>query len=80
MTYYFVIWTSDDGESYLGKFTKEELEKLLNDKHWGNIVIEDPSDQHYQYINLSEQSKMYIIKGQAIIPKPLKIVERMEVE
>ena len=74
---YFTIRTSEDGDVYIEKLSKHEIEKRLAERYWGNIIIDMvPSDRS---VNLLEQAKMYIIKGESITPKSIEVVTRFEV-
>jgi len=74
---YFVIHNGD-GDTTVNSFTKEELEKRLAEKHWGDDIqfLDDmpiQSDTNYW------ETKFLIIKGDIVVPKPIEVVKLYEV-
>lgn len=73
---YFVLSTGSDGP-HLAFFTKEELEKNLAEKYWGDEieVVTDVEQIHLE----SGHYKMLIIKGESIKPAQVEVVTKYEV-
>jgi hypothetical protein len=78
MEEYFVLYCSEDGEHYLQKMTKPELEKALADEEWGydvKINMGLPSGVG----NLESTTGLFIFKGSLIVPKPKTVVRAWSV-
>ncbi len=74
---YFVIRCSEDGDITLSQFDKSTLERHLTEEYWGpNVQILVPPAR----LNLQEAAGIYIIKGELVIPKPVKVVDSWVVE
>lgn len=68
---YFVYTQSEGEHSTLYEFSREELEKNLNDEYWGSLpILSGPID---------DRVGMWIIAGSLIMPEPVKIVETWRV-
>lgn len=73
---YYVIKSGEDG-CKVSCLTKEELVNNLNEKYWGDVkYLEkfDTNDPNYW------GESILIIKGEAIVPKSVKIVESYTVK
>ena len=73
---YFVIHNSD-GETKVDTLTREELTKRLNEEYYGDAPqfleeLDKRSDTNYWL------GAYLIIKGEIIIPKPVKVIEEYE--
>lgn len=70
---YFVIYGDEDGEMHIDLFSKDKLERALNNKDWGDdpkIFDKVPDFQH--------EAGLLIIRGDIAVPRPVKIVEKIE--
>lgn len=75
---YFVIKNYEDGPIFSGPFTKEDLES--------KIQQEIDEDIHYQYSEFCgtvyfdefPRRTAYVIKGEAVVPKPKEVVVETE--
>lgn len=80
---YYVIYTSDDGESSLSALTKEELLATLTPN--GESPADIPADKVHskvekQHTDLQAKEGFFIIKGKLVVPKPVEKVIRFEVD
>lgn len=78
--YYYVIHNSD-GDTTVKKWTKEKLEKELNDDYWGEdaeffkeFIEGDETDTNYW------GDKILIIKGTLVSPQAVEKITKLEIE
>jgi hypothetical protein len=81
---YIVIQTTGDGDIRINKYSKDELTKFINDEEEGDFdtadfVTDKRLEKESDPIYWGENS-ILIIKGELVVPKPVKIVEQYEVE
>lgn len=71
---YYVIVVNGDGEAGVERVDAGELKRRLDDRYYGEVPIggEPPRD-------LGSREGVWIIKGEAVTPKPVKVVEAFEV-
>ncbi len=69
---YIVIHTCE-GDTTVTHHSKEELEKLLNERHWGNVTayMNPPGNGDTNYWT---DNSMLIIKGNVVTPEETKTV------
>lgn len=72
---YFVITTTSDGI----RLETMDKELLLQQISSGDVTGPFKSLEPGAFIDLTEESATFIIKGESITPKPVKVVERYEV-
>ena len=82
METYFVL-NSSGGGIYIEQVSKREIEARLNDRYYGEdaIILEripQMDGGHFEVPGSGDRSKVLIIKGQIVTPKPVKIVTRFE--
>lgn len=70
---YYVIRTSEDGDVSLDAMTKETLLQRLNTRYWGDQIIR--KIQPGERVNLQDQSGVYIIEGEVVVPYPKEVVK-----
>jgi hypothetical protein len=72
--WYFVIYSSEDGEVSVERLSKEDLEKRLNENYWGDKpkFLSESDDLAYN-------AGLMIIKGELVTPQPKKVVEEWDV-
>lgn len=80
MADYFVITATEDGDVFVAKMTKAELEKQYNEEWWGNLQNDLILINKNRGIDLREKSGLVIIKGEQVVPKAVKSVTRYEVD
>lgn len=67
---YYTFYFSEDGDVSVNIFTKEQLEKKINDKDWGNVpIFKSTPDQ--KYIDAETLNCLMIIKGTEVQPQPV---------
>jgi hypothetical protein len=74
---YYIITQNEDGEASVNVLSKEQIEKVLGDGDFNefNIVNNVP---HYYIENWG--NNMIIIKGEIVVPKPIKqVVTKWEI-
>ena len=79
MERYFVIYQPEADYVSLDEISKQELEKRLAEKYWGekpSILDHLPGGME----GCLEEQGLVIIKGSVVVPKPVKVIERYEVE
>ena len=89
---YFVITTGEDG-TYVYSYTKKELLKEItpDDKLLKNGEEPRYCCSYYDFLtpdeyekekdpNYWKEDKTLIIKGRIVVPKPVDIIKRMEIE
>lgn len=73
MSNYFVIHATEDGEVYINKYLKEDLEKKLDEHYWGDVV------KIFGLIpDLSRESGLLIIKGEIVVPAAVEVVKKVQ--
>lgn len=75
---YFIICNSD-GETTVDQVSKEELKKRIDGSWYGaleDVLKAVPRNADTNYWD----GKILIIKGKVVCPKPVKVVERFEIE
>lgn len=78
---YFAIYTSEDGDVTISEFTKEELERNLNEKAWGeDIQMLAKTGGKLKGLDLRNLAGLLIIKGEIILPKPQEVVTKYGVD
>ena len=75
---YFVLYTNEDGDVRLEALDRKTLLNRLKENYWGEApsirVLEEG-----QIVDVREKNGLYIIAGEAIIPRPKKVVEEWDV-
>lgn len=73
----FVLYCSEHGDHYLNQMTEAQLEKKLNDEDWGqDVQFLDPSVPGFR---LEQAVGIIIIKGEVVVPKPMRQVTQWKV-
>jgi len=73
---YFVIQGSDGGSVEIYK-TVEDLKKMLSEYHGEPTFLNHANEL---YLRDWDTQDMFIIKGEVVIPKPVEVIQRYEVE
>ena len=78
---YFVITSGEDGIS-ISPMSKEELEKGLKEDDWGKVKFlkQIPEIDKGCWYDDEDEPSILIIKGEIIVPKPVKKVTQYEIE
>ena len=80
---YFILTSSEDGIS-IETMSKEDMEKSLRKNEWGSKVKflkQVPEiDKGCFWLENGEEDAVLIIKGEIIVPKPVKTVTEYELE
>lgn len=76
MNKYLIIYCSQDGEHSIERISKEQLERRLNDKHYGDAPILEMNESR---VDFNTQYGVFIIKGEIVLPKPLKVIQQWEI-
>lgn len=71
---YFVIYNSD-GDTRVKEYNKEQLLKAMNEDGYYTEVLDFVPEQDTNYWN----DKCLIIKGNTVVPSPVKIVQSYDV-
>jgi len=74
---YFVIHVDDDGIS-VDSMEEAELIEKLDEQYYGEVEFLKKIDNEEEFRGLKSEA-LLIVKGEVIIPKPIKIVESYEV-
>ena len=69
---YFVIHATEDGDVHITPLSKDELEARLNDQYWGDAKIFDCVP------DLALNAGLIIVKGEVVVPRSVKVVEKVE--
>lgn len=78
---YFVIKCYEDGPSFHGPYTKEQLEKEIQEE------IDDGTDYEYEELGLCKRDiwfdefpcrTAYVIKGESVIPRSKEVIVETE--
>jgi hypothetical protein len=73
---YYVISQNDDGEASVNVLTKEQLNQRLSENEYRNYDCVSKVPKGY----IEEWGKnMVIIKGELVVPKPIKQVTKWEI-
>jgi len=71
---YFIIHNGD-GDTNVDVLTREELTKRLNEEYYGDVgFLREITEKDTNYWG----DALLIIKGEIIIPKPVKVIEEYE--
>ena len=78
---YIVIRCSENGDVTVEQYNKKDLTELINDQEEENF------DTHNFMKKITDKDPQYwgpdnilIIKGEIIVPKPVKVIEQYQVE
>lgn len=68
---YYVIYGSEDGDATMDVLDATQLRKKLQDGYWGNPKFKLPDEK--EFIDIREIQGLIIIRGEAFIPKAVKV-------
>ena len=78
---YFAITCSEDGDIEIKEYNHDDLTKFINDEKEGDFDTVDfmktITDKNPQYWG---PNSILIIKGEIMVPKPVKIIEQYRIE
>lgn len=76
--FYFVVTAGEDGDVYINRYTKAELQQQLDDKNWGSDVQFLTVGK--SHINVQEGGAgIYIFKGTEVTPQEQAVVTKWSV-
>jgi hypothetical protein len=78
MKKYFVIYFGEDGIS-ISSHTKKEVEEMVNDETQESEFV-DGTAKEYSMDETYPIYKIMIIKGEVVLPKPIEVITKFEIE
>lgn len=83
MDSYFVVGCSANGLTFDGPLTKHELEKRLDSGYYGGgydegMKFRTVTPKTDGFALEMQEDELFIIRGQAVLPKPKEIVKRWD--
>ena len=78
---YFLFTLTEDGDIYINNYTREELFAEIDEElEAGDFELDEFIRNVMKFENLGNLKGKLLIKGKIVIPNPVKVVTKFEVE
>ncbi len=78
-----IVITSDESGIDVEEMTEAELSAKLAENHWGPVrmldAIPECHDGHFYVPRAGDDTKMLVIRGSVVVPRPKEVVTAWEV-